>query len=525
MTEPRSRLLAATTNAFFVALLLLGVTLFSDYGLSWDEVPTRELGLRYILNEVPDRQALDSLRVASGPAFERFGPLFEIFLVKIEQTFIMSDSRAIFMMRHLVTYLTFVLGVFLFHRLCRRRFGDGLALFAAMSLAASPQMFSHAFYNTKDIAFLTGFVGVMLALDSVLKNPTWRSLLVQALATTALIGLRIIGLFAVMISAASMLARRPTRRTLWTLLASGALVLVLLPVVWPVLWIDPIVVLKGAVLASASNPYRGSNLFRGESILASELPWDYLLTWILITTPMVLSAVFFVGTWRAIIACMQSPRASFLAEQRDVIVLAWFFVPVVGAIVRRPITYDGWRHFFFIYPAFVYIAAIGMEWLVARATAYFGEAKQRAVRVGLVSALALGMAPAIAFMVANHPLEHLYFNRLAGPDMATVKQRYDFDYWGLSYRQALQWIVDNDSSRKIRVRAINYPGMVNSFLLDERDRRRIRFTGREEPTDYFITNYRAHPEPYLYPDEVFQVKVGNAAAASVFRLNGRVPLP
>jgi hypothetical protein len=517
VSTPPSRWVRATTWAFFAALIMIGVALYDDYGISWDEMPTREFGVMYVTGEVPNLPALEALRIAKGPAFERFGPLFEIFLVKIEQTLIMSDSRAIFLMRHLVTFFTFVLGVFLFHRLCRRRFGDGIALLAAASLAASPQLFSHAFYNTKDIAFLTGFVGVVLALDSVLNNPTWRPWLAHALATSALLGLRVIGLFAVAMSSVALLTRRPTRQTFLALAASGALVLVLLPVVWPVVWIDPIGVVKGAILSASSNPYLGSNLFRGEMVLASKLPWDYLPTWIMITTPLVLSGLFFVGTWRAMLACVRAPRVSFFEQQRDVIVLGWFFVPVLGAIVRRPIMYDAWRHFFFVYPAFLYIAAIGMEWIAARAMGYFGEARQRTVRIGLVSALALGMAPAIAFMIRNHPLEHLYFNRLAGPDMASVKQRYDFDYWGLSYRQTLEYIVRTDTTKKINVRAANYPGIANWFILPEPDRRRIRLVSRDEVPDYFITNYRNHPEPYPY-DEVFQVRVGNASAASVFRI-------
>jgi len=525
MTEPRSRLMAATTNGFFVALLLLGVTLFSDYGLSWDEVPTREFGLRYLLNEVPNRQALDSLRVASGPAFERFGPLFEIALVKIEQALIMSDSREIFMMRHLVTFFVFVLAVFLFHRLCRRRFGHGIALLASVCMVASPQMFAHAFYNTKDIAFMTAFIGVMLALDTVLENPTWRAVFVHALATAALLGTRVIGLFAVGLSVGSWFIRRPTRQTVGRLAAYGAAVIVLIPVVWPVVRIDPFGVVLGTLRSATSNPYLGWNLFRGEMIVASKLPWDYLPTWILITTPMVLSALFAVGATLVAVAFVKRPRESFITNQRDALVFAWFFVPLLGAIIRRPIMYDAWRHFFFIYPAMLYLAAVGMQWVAARATAYFGELKARQTSAGLTAALFLALSPAIVSMVRNHPLEHLYFNRFAGSDMQEVKQNYDLDYWGLSYRQALQWIVDNDASPKIRIRAVNYPGMVNSFLIDERDRRRIRFTGREEATDYLITNYRAHPQPYPYTDEVFQVRVGNAAAASVFRMNGTVPAP
>jgi hypothetical protein len=516
-----SRLLEVTTIAFFVALLCTGIALYRDYGISWDEPSTREMGLMNVNHLIPDIRALDSLRAISRPGtnYERFGPLFEIVLVRAEQLLQPPDSRSVYMMRHLLNFLTFFLGVVLFHRLCWRRFGSGIALLASVSLVASPQLFSHAFYNTKDISFLTAFVGAMLALDSALNHPTWRSMLVHAMTTAVLVGTRVIGLFAMLLTAASVLARRPTRRMLVLLVAYGGVVVFLLPLVWPVLRIDPIGIVKGAVFSAASNPYYLTNLFRGEAIPASRLPWDYVPTWILITTPMVLSALFLIGTARVAVACVRSPRRSFLEQQRDVIVLSWFFLPVLGAVVLRPILYDGWRHYFFVYPAFVYLAAIGMEWLSAIATRRFGAAKRRAVAAGLTSALFLGLAPAVWFMVANHPYEHLYFNRFAGRDMKEVKQRFEFDYWGLSYRKALEYIVRSDTSHQIRVRTINFPGVMNALILDDRDRRRLYFTASDTDADYFVSNYRFHPEAYPYPEEVFQVRVGNASAASVFRLH------
>ena len=516
-----SRLLEVTTIAFFVALLCTGIALYRDYGISWDEPSTRELGLMNVNHMIPDIRALDSLRAAAHPGtnYERFGPLFEIVLVRAEQLLQPPDSRSVFMMRHLLNFLTFFLGVVLFHRLCWRRFGSGIALLACVSLVASPQLFSHAFYNTKDISFLTAFVGTMLALDYALNHPTWRSVLVHAMTTAVLVGTRVIGVFAMVLTAASFLARRPTKRTWLQLVAYGGAVALLLPLVWPVLRIDPFGVVKGAVLAAASNPYYLTNLFRGQAIPATRLPWDYVPTWILITTPMVLSALFVIGAGRVAVACVRSPRQSFLEQQRDVIVLSWFFLPVLGAVVLRPILYDGWRHYFFVYPAFVYLAAIGMEWLVAIATRRFGAARRRAVAAGLSGALLLGLAPAVGFMVVNHPFEHLYFNRFAGRDMMEVKQRFEFDYWGLSYRKALEYIVRSDTSRLIRVRVINFPGVMNALMLDDRDRRRLFFTASDADADYFVSNYRFHPQAYPYPNEVFQVRVGNASAASVIRLH------
>jgi 4-amino-4-deoxy-L-arabinose transferase-like glycosyltransferase len=513
------RFLRWATIAFFAGFLLTGLFVFNDYGVSWDEIPTREFGLMNVEHAIPDAHALDSLRAVKGPAYERFGPLFEIMLVRAEKLATPTNRRATFLLRHLLTFLTFYLGVVLFHQLCRRRFGSGIALLSAVCLATSPQLFSHAFYNTKDISFLTAFVAAMLTLDTMLSTPTWRTVLGHALTTTVLLGVRIIGLFAVLLTGVAALARRPSRRTLLELFAHGVVIVVLLPVVWPVLRIDPIGIVRGAVLGATSNPYTKTDLFRGQLLPANALPWDYVPTWILITTPLVVLALFVIGVASAALSIAKRPREHFLQDgQRDVIVLCWFVLPVMGTVILKPMMYDAWRHLFFLYPALIYLAAIGMETTAAYAVMRFGEARRRMVNTVLTSALLLSLSPVFAFMVANHPLEHLYFNRFAGRDMAAVKQRFELDYWGLSYRQALELIVRSDWRPVIRLHVANYPGMVNSVMLPLSDRKRLQFVPTDAQADYFVTNYRFHPENYPFPRELFSIRVGNASVASVFRL-------
>jgi hypothetical protein len=519
MANSPPRALTAVTYLFFAALLVTGLLVFDDYGISWDELPTREFGLMNVEHRIPDLRALDSLRSVSGPAYERFGPLFEILLVRAETWLTPGDARATMLLRHLITFLVFFAGVVLFFVFCRRRFSGGIALLAAICLATSPALFSHAFYNTKDISFLTAFAGAMLTLDLMLSRPAWRTVLLHAVTTAILLGTRVLGLFAVLLTAAAAVARRPTRRTWVELLAYGGVVLLLLPLVWPVLRIDPLGIVRGAVVGSTSNPYTKTDLFRGALIPASDLPWDYVPTWILITTPWVLSALCAGGTASVVAAILKRPREYLCgALQRDVLVLCWLFVPVTGTVVLRPVMYDAWRHLFFVYPAFVYLAGVGMEVVVTHATRRFGETRRALVHAVATAALLLSLGPSVAFMVANHPYEHLYFNRLAGRDMAQIKQRFELDYWGLSYRQALEHIVRSDSSPVIRIRVANYPGLVNSLMLDRKDQARIRYVGQDADADYFVTNYRFHPGRYPYPDEVFSVRVGNASVASVFRL-------
>lgn len=511
-----ARFISRATFAFFVVLLLVGVLVFRDYGISWDEVPTRQFGLMNVEQRVPDLHTLDSVRKVSGPSFERFGPAFEILLVRAEKVMQPADIRNVMYMRHLATFLVFFAGVIFFHRFCRRRFGGGLSLLACVCLVASPQLFSHAFYNVKDISFLTMFVATMLTLDEVLARPTLRAALLHVFATLLLLGARILGVFAMVLTGVSALVRGPAWRTLWMLVAYGLLVAALLPLVWPVLRIDYVHIVLDAVLGTTTNPYGGADLFRGQAVDAKALPWDYVPTWMLITTPMIISALFVFGVVSTVGKILRDPVRHLRTDQQDLIVLAWFFLPVLGCMVLRPILYDAWRHLFFVYPALVYLAAAGMEGIVAFVRQRVPVERKALVPGLLTAALFLALAPVVSFMVRNHPYEHLYFNRLAGRDMQEIKQSFELDYWGLSNRQSLEYIVHTDTASVIRLYTTSYPGRLNIAMLNPRDRTRIALVRTPEEAEYFMTDYRFHPAPFPFPWELYSVRVGNASINSVF---------
>src|SRR6185436_16518923 len=98
--------------------------------------------------------------------------------------------------------------------------------------------------------------------------------------------------------------------------------------------------------------------------------WDYVPTWMLITTPYIISALFLFGLGVLLVRFARKPRELINPErQLDVLVLCWFLLPVLGTMILRPIMYDSWRHLFFVIPALMYIAAVAMEAIFAFAVA------------------------------------------------------------------------------------------------------------------------------------------------------------
>ena len=85
------------------------------------------------------------------------------------------------------------------------------------------------------------------------------------------------------------------------------------------------------------------------------------------------------------------------------------------------------------------------------------------------------------------------------------------DYWGVSNFQALKYILANDEAKHINVTTI-YPEILqnNIDMLEKEDRSRLTLV-HPDSADYFITNFRFHPDDFFpASQEYFSDKVLNS---------------
>jgi len=554
---------------FFSLLFALGLLIFDDYGISWDEAAQRYLGevtFNYITKG-------DTTLLTSNIKY--YGSFFETFLYSLEKLFQLQDSRHIYLMRHLVNFLLFYVATFFFFLLCKKRFNSWkLGLLGGLMLVLSPSIFSHAFYNSKDIAFLSMFIICIYTLNCFLDKRTLLNTLLHALCCAILIDIRILGiLLPLMTVIFALLNLKDTRLSskkykftfsfcLFTFSLSSVrrvfihqilyftLLIFFTILIWPILWNDPIGNLLDVFNKMGKYPWDGMVLYMGEFVYAPVLPWHYTLVWIAITVPLIYLIYFFVGLID-VIASIKSPSIlpappvpTYLSgtlafglnfRKLDLIYLFWFFVPLLAVIILRSTLYDGWRHLFFIYPALLIISLRGFNTLYLYikdlprrlrlgklsskflSQSYLFSPLKKGVRGLFLAINVVGLIFIACFMMISHPYQHLYFNRLAGPDLEHVKNNFELDYWGLSYREGLEYILANDKREYIKVEAANYSGIANNLILPSQDRKRIVYVKREYNPDYFISNYRFHPEAYTgFGDEYFSVKLEGANILVVY---------
>jgi hypothetical protein len=137
----------------FLVALVIGLLTYQDYGMSWDEPGQRAPGVlsyNYIFHGNMDLFL---------KANDNHGAGFELLLVFIEKGFKLTDTRDIYLMRHIVTHVFFLISMLgayvLVYRLFKDRF---LACLGFFMIAFMPRLYAHSFFNTKDMPFLAMFI-------------------------------------------------------------------------------------------------------------------------------------------------------------------------------------------------------------------------------------------------------------------------------------------------------------------------------------------------------------------------------
>lgn len=502
----------------FLLFLAVGFSIYQDYGVSWDEPIQRELGytnMQYMLGRS------DALLTEK----DRFyGPTFELFLILMEKVFRPAALREVFFLRHLMTFLLFATSTVFFYILSRNLFAKAsTALLATIALILSPRIFDNAFYNTKDIPLLVFFVICFAFLFLYINTRRRIYLIALAVVSAVCVTVRILGVIIPLFTLAVLFLEgwdapgtfRQKARAMAPRLAVYLLPLAAFTVLcWPILWSNPIQHFFQALAQMSHFEWDLTVLFMGKVYPGLNVPPSYPVVWILISTPIVYSVLFFIGCAFLTVDGIKAKGRLFEGQVLKLLLISgWFFIPLLAVIILKSTLYDSWRHLFFIYPAFLLLAFFGLERIVLRWKPAAGRFPSvSAVAYGLLAITYLSVA---WFMVRAHPYQQVYFNFLAGRNLNEAQERFDVDYWGLSYRSGLEYISRTDPSPSIAYTSETAPGSY-TFILPEADQSRLKYIRGEQDAKYILLNYRWTKTIPPYP-EVYSVKVDGATILSVFK--------
>lgn len=493
---------------FFSLIFFIGVFIFRDYGIGWDEQDQRLIGLH----------AYDYVIGENDKIFESrnkfYGTAFELPLVVFENILSPREIRDIFFIRHFFTFLLLFLSLICFYFLARIRFNNPwIALLPPLFLVLSPRIFADSFYNSKDLAFLSATIIGVYVLIRFFKKPTFISGTIFAIASAFLIDIRVTGVFLPLIAVfiffiAWFSKNKDIKEGILPFLFYLVLLVFLTISFWPFLWKSPLNNFMAAFNSmSRFTRWDGEVLFLGKFIKADELPWYYAPVWILITTPFSYIILFLVGIFQSIYSLVRKPKKD--EYYLNLIFILWFFGPLFAVILFGSVLYDGWRQLYFIYPALIMLAVSGVQKI---------KTLRSPIVYTAVIIIAVNLFFVVFFMVKNHPYQNLYFNFLAG-GMENAKKNFDMDYWGLSYRKGLEWIAENDKSKVIPV-FFSYGNMWEIEVVKAKDMNRFFPSDSPQKAKYILSNYRWHPEEYPSTlNEVYSVKIDNVKVMTVIKVH------
>jgi hypothetical protein len=500
--------------AVLVIAAILVIATFIEYGVTWDEDVHNWYGnfvLDYYLSLFADQRALHWQNLYNyGAAFDMVAAALNRF-----------SPLGVYETRHLLNGCVGLVGLAGCWKLGRVLGGPRAGFIALLFLLLTPNYYGQMFNNPKDIPFAVGGIWAsyyMVRILPRLPQPPLLLLIKLALAIGFALGVRIGGLlflcyFGVMLSLWLAWEVGEGRRIGavfalgWTLtwrvfLPVSAVAIALMLACWPWAQQNPIVNPLRALAFFSHETFPFTTLFDGRFVPASDLPWTYLPTYILVALPELVLVLLAIAPIAALLAFARAGRLPERKLAFGCFLLAFTIVfPVVYAIAIKAVLFDGMRHFLFVLPPIAVAAALVADAALRRL------ARLR-YRRPIYAALALYSVGHIAIMVMLHPDQYVYYNAFVG-GVDGAQGKFKLDYWANSYAEAVRGLEAQLRSeygadfeeREFTVAICGPPVSARYYFPDN-----FRLTYKRNNAEFFIAFTKDHCDQSLPGKPIYRVE-------------------
>ena len=440
-----------------VALTTIVFLTFQDYGITNDEEVQNVYGIKllsFYTSFFSDKSAFYYLDLY------RYGGFFDLLAAIINLFSPLGEYET----RHLLGGVFGLLGIVGVWRLGRYIGGERVGFLALMFLLLTPSYYGQSFNNPKDSPFAVSMVWscyYFCKFVIALPHPS-RSLMIKAGVSWGIaLAIRVAAIlfipyfFFLMASYFVLQIYKngqfpPVKKYCYQLWRVGWPVVFIayfiMTLCWPWGGMNPLNPIR-ALTGFATYPINLETLVSGNWVKAAHVPRDYLPEYLFVNLPefvlvgLCLSffamVIWFIRKghsfshyWRTI---SQDEYHYFL---KIFLVFLSAFFPVVAFIFFRPTAYNGLRHFLFILPHFILIAALGVDWL-------WTKVHSLEEKFGHIFAISLTVLFVIQgwIMVQLHPDEYVYYNIFTG-GVKGAEGTYELDYWGNSLVEATKELAE-----------------------------------------------------------------------------------
>ena len=508
-----NRLLANCHYIFFFIFFIIGLLIYKDYGFNIDETFQRRSGF-YWLNYLSNFFGLDKISLISSqklntsinftePWSDVYGIIFDVPVAIIEIIFSINEPLKIYEMRHFLTFIYFFVGTIFFYKILINRFDSKfLSLFGCLMLIITPRIFGDSFQNNKDIVFLAFFIisifyGFKVFESYNLKNIIYFGVFSSIATSTRLFGLVFPASFLLIYLFMTLSNKKDLK--LFKKISFYFLVYIFFLILhWPYLWSSPINNFLN-FLNSVGNYGPGNVLFNGIFYNPKLVPYSYLSTWIVISTPILNLLMFFCGFLilskfylnKLLNVDVRKKTYDFwenINEKKDFYILILFVILFFAGSFFQVKHYNSWRMFYFLNFFIIYFSIFFINFSKSKVN----KKKQKYLSLILIAFIFLNIIKLFQY----HPYQSIYFNQFTSKKFI---EGFEVDYTGLSGIEFLRYVVnDNSNNKKIKI-GINswYPLWRMAELLPEKDRKRL----------IFLSNKNKENADYIYSNRIYDVNI------------------
>lgn len=452
-------------------LLLVGFVLTQAdvHGRTFDEPLQNDYGHRVLdwyLSLGSDRSFLDYPEKTQLP---QHGPVYETVVAAFQSGAARLFDADPWVVRSLVCGFTGVLGIALMALCARevarssRRIGEQgawwFAFTAAAALALYPRWTGTIFTNSKDMPLAVAMLALLWLTirlarrwDEHPDRLPWRELVGVGVLLGVAVAIRVIAFLWLPVLALLVLAwllsrGRPRDGGSWLgplrRVAAGTGVIALssyltILATWPYVFLNPVGGLPTSISSMSKYPWDDPIRFAGEMVEAEQLPWTYVPTWLWQGSPWLTILLALGGTGLAV-ADLVRRRGS----AADLALVASWLLPVLALVALDPTLYNALRHFLFVIPPLLLLAAYALVVGVGALLRAGAPARWRPWAAGAVVAVVVAAQVQVLVGVARiYPYEYMYFNAATG-GFDEQHAEFETDYWAACSREAILWLDDH----------------------------------------------------------------------------------
>jgi len=487
---------------------------FRDYGVTWDEDAHSWYGnfvLDYYLSFFSDRDSLHWRDLYN------YGAIFDTVAAALNRVSPIGTYET----RHLLNALVGILGLAGCWKLGDAVGGARVGFLAALFLLLTPNYYGQMFNNPKDIPFAVGVVWstyYMVRMVPLLPRPPLGLLVKFGTAVGMTMGVRIGGLLLLcylclllaldgawqaIVARRGLLLLEIARTELWHILFP--VVLIAYPVMllfWPWGQTDPVENPLRALAFFSHQSFPFSTLFAGRFVLAADLPWAYLPTYVALALPeLILVLLLYAPVLAGVIVF--SERFHIRRQQALALFIVGFGIvfPVAFAIAIKAVLFDGMRHFIFVLPLIAVVVALVADHECTRLT-------RLPYRRPIYALLILYGISHVSIMTMLHPDQYVYYNAFVG-GVGGAERKFKLDYWANSYSEAVQGLENylralygpDFEEREFTVAVCGPPISADYYFPAN-----FRFTRELTRADFFIAFTKDNCDRALPGRPVYQVE-------------------